>query len=104
MRLVVDNKERLFDRGMSIKALETEGGKQFKDWAPPVPTEQLKSLGFDCWLKDLITGPEEVINTLCHQNQVHATVHSRLCRYLTLGCLTSQLHTCAKRRHCKTDY
>ena len=68
---------------MGIKAVENSNGKQFKDWDPPVSTEQLKSLGFECWLKDLITGPEEVINTLCHLNQIHAVVCSRLSSWLT---------------------
>ena len=77
-RLVVDNSEKIFSQAMGIKAVENSKGKQFKDWDPPVSTEQLKSLGFECWLKDLITGPEEVINTLCHLNQIHAVVCSRL--------------------------
>jgi len=63
---------------MAIKAVENSKGNQLKDWVTPVSTEQLKSLGFDGWLKDLITGPEEVINTLCHTNQIHAVVYSRL--------------------------
>jgi len=73
-RVVIDNSENIFEQRMGVKVVEYSGTKQFKDWVPPVPREQLKSLGFDFWLKDIITGPEEVINTLCHQNQIHATV------------------------------
>jgi structural maintenance of chromosomes protein 5 len=70
-----DNKANFFDHSLNVRVVENSGGNQFNDWRPPCPSNQLKSLGFDCWLKDLLTGPEEVINTLCHSNQVHATVY-----------------------------
>jgi hypothetical protein len=72
--LVIDNKERLFRRRMNVRVVENSRGKQFKDWASPCPNERLKSLGFDFWLKDILTGPEDVLNTLCHTNGIHALV------------------------------
>jgi structural maintenance of chromosomes protein 5 len=74
-RLVIDNNENIFSKRMNIRAVENSQGNQFKDWVAPIPNDQLKALGFECWLKDLISGPDEVMNTLCHQNQIHATVY-----------------------------
>ena len=59
---------------MSVRVVENSGGKQYDQWTSPCSREKLKSLGFDFWLTDILTGPNEVINTLCHLNSIHALV------------------------------
>lgn len=71
---MIDNKERHFDRRLNVRVVEYSQGKKFDDWTSPCSNNDLKRLGFDCWLKDVLTGPKEVINTLCHSNQIQAIV------------------------------
>src|SRR5271156_3968141 len=72
--LLIDNREKIFDRGINIRVVENSRGNQLKDWHAPCSDEHLRQLGFDCFLKDLLTGPEHVINTLCHANNIHSLV------------------------------
>ncbi|EEP81124.1 hypothetical protein UREG_05966 [Uncinocarpus reesii 1704] len=39
----------------------------------PVSDEALQQLGFDGWARDLISGPEPVLATLCSENSFHTT-------------------------------
>lgn len=70
--MVIDNKEKIFNRRLQLRVVENSGGN--RNWTSPVPRQKLKDLGFDFWLKDILTGPDEVINTLCHSNSIHALV------------------------------
>lgn len=74
--LLIDNKEQIFNRRLDIRIVEHSRGNQFDDWRSPCSPEKLKELGFDYFLKDLLTGPPEVINTLCHSNGIQALVSS----------------------------
>ncbi|KAK9480879.1 P-loop containing nucleoside triphosphate hydrolase protein [Lipomyces japonicus] len=38
----------------------------------PCPPETLNKLGLQCWVLDLVTGPDHVLNMLCHENTMHA--------------------------------
>jgi hypothetical protein len=70
--LCIDNSERIFNRRLNLRVVENSEGKKFDQWHAPCSSEKLHSLGFDYWLKDLLTGPEDILNTLCHSNAIHA--------------------------------
>jgi structural maintenance of chromosomes protein 5 len=72
----VDNKENIFGRRLQLTAVEYGNTKQFKDWTPPCSDEKLRELGFEAWLLDCVTGPEPVLNMLCHSQKIHALVCS----------------------------
>lgn len=38
---------------------------------PPLPIEEVKSLGFDCYLSDFVTGDSRVIEMLCQFSRIH---------------------------------
>ncbi|KAF3490714.1 Spr18 protein [Arthroderma uncinatum] len=40
---------------------------------PPVSDEELRSLNFDGWAKDFMSGPEPVLAMLCSENRFHQT-------------------------------
>lgn len=42
-------------------------------WKPPVPVEDLHTLGLDTYVLDLIDGPDEVLSMLCDNRNIHAT-------------------------------
>jgi hypothetical protein len=93
--LFLDNKERIFPQGLSVRIVENSRGKQLKDWQAPCSQDQLGRLGFDSFLKDMLTGPEHVINTLCHSNNIHSLVF--LPDILTnLGHLTPFVQSCSE--------
>jgi hypothetical protein len=66
------NTEKIFSHGLNLRVVENSGGN--RDWRSPVSREKLRELGFDLWLIDVLTGPDEVINTLCHSSSIHAVV------------------------------
>ncbi|EDN08568.1 hypothetical protein HCAG_05067 [Histoplasma mississippiense (nom. inval.)] len=43
----------------------------------PITDEELHSLGFDCWAKDLLSGPEPVVAMLCSENRLNRTPIAR---------------------------
>ena len=67
--LIIDNGARLFEKRPFIYGVEIS---RVPIPASPCSTEKLKSLGFDYWVSDVLTGPQEVITTLIHKAQVHA--------------------------------
>ena len=71
---MVDNESKAFEKRPMIHVVENSRGKQFKDWEAPCSNADLKRLGFDYWLKDLLTGPEPVLNSLCHSLNIQALV------------------------------
>jgi len=44
------------------------------DFEIPIPKDELQSYGFDCYLIDLIQGPEPVKCALCKLNNIHSIV------------------------------
>ncbi|GFF24475.1 structural maintenance of chromosomes protein 5 [Aspergillus udagawae] len=44
-----------------------------ESFRPPVSDEELRSLGFDGWAKDFLSGPEPVLAVLCSENRLHQT-------------------------------
>jgi hypothetical protein len=44
-----------------------------ENFRPPVSDEELRSLGFDGWAKDFLSGPEPVLAVLCSENRLHQT-------------------------------
>lgn len=40
---------------------------------PPMSEGELKELGFDCWARDVLTGPDPVIALLCSENRLNST-------------------------------
>lgn len=40
---------------------------------PALSDEQMRSLGFDGWAKDYLTGPDPVLALLCQENRLHQT-------------------------------
>ena len=40
---------------------------------PPMSEGELKGLGFDCWARDVLTGPDPVIALLCSENRLNST-------------------------------
>jgi hypothetical protein len=96
--LLIDNREKIFDRGLNIRVVENSRGNQLKDWFTPCSREELRQFGFDCFLKDLLTGPEHVINTLCHSNNIHSLVNipPRNFFWSDLGSLSSSFQSISK--------
>ncbi|PGH07455.1 hypothetical protein GX51_01756 [Blastomyces parvus] len=47
------------------------------DLRTPITDEELRALGFDCWAKDLLAGPEPVVAMLCSENRLHQTPIAR---------------------------
>ncbi|ODH44929.1 hypothetical protein ACO22_00552 [Paracoccidioides brasiliensis] len=47
------------------------------DLRSPITDEELRSLGFDSWARDLLTGPEPVVAMLCSENRLHQTPIAR---------------------------
>lgn len=43
------------------------------DLQTPITDEELRALGFDCWAKDLLSGPEPVVAMLCSENRLNQT-------------------------------
>ncbi|KAI5302870.1 Structural maintenance of chromosomes protein 5 [Ascosphaera pollenicola] len=43
------------------------------DLRSPVSDGEVKQLGFDCWLKDLVSGPEPVLAMLCSESGLSST-------------------------------
>jgi len=68
-KLIIENGAGLWDKCPFIYAVEIS---QVPIPASPCSTEKLKSLGFDSWVSDVLTGPQEVITTLIHKTQIHA--------------------------------
>jgi hypothetical protein len=58
---------RLHD--ISIRTSTTPLGS----FRPPVSDEELRSLDFDGWAKDFLSGPEPVLAVLCSENRLHQT-------------------------------
>lgn len=73
---MVDNSEKIFRKGLDLTVVEYSHTKQFKDWTPPCSSEKLRELGIDTWLLNLLSGPEPVLNTLCHSAKIHSIVPS----------------------------
>ncbi|KKZ59881.1 hypothetical protein EMCG_05267 [[Emmonsia] crescens] len=48
-----------------------------RDLQTPITDEELRALGFDCWAKDLLSGPEPVVAMLCSENRLHQTPIAR---------------------------
>ena len=44
---------------------------------PPVPTEQLASYGLECYVLDLIEGPEKVLAMLCDNSRINSVAYAR---------------------------
>ncbi|RHZ57589.1 hypothetical protein CDV55_104570 [Aspergillus turcosus] len=44
-----------------------------ENFRPSVSDGELKSLGFDGWAKDFLSGPEPVLAVLCSENRLHQT-------------------------------
>lgn len=42
-------------------------------WRPQVPPDQLRNLGLDGYVLDLIEGPEEILSMLCDGRNIHTT-------------------------------
>lgn len=40
--------------------------------------DEIRRLGFDFYLKDILTGPDDVLNSLCTSNHIYALVYSPL--------------------------
>lgn len=55
---------------MRITVAEVEG-ITLDSMKPDVPREQLAALGFDCYMIDMIDGPEDVLVHLCRQSHLH---------------------------------
>jgi structural maintenance of chromosomes protein 5 len=73
--LTLDDDEKIFQRKLDLRVSDFSGtGKKLDDWRSPCSAEQMKRLGFDGFLKDVLTGPPEVLNTLCHTNSIHTLV------------------------------
>ncbi|KLJ11603.1 hypothetical protein EMPG_13211 [Blastomyces silverae] len=47
------------------------------DLRTPITDEELRALGFDCWAKDLLAGPEPVVAMLCSENRLNQTPIAR---------------------------
>ncbi|OJD26064.1 hypothetical protein ACJ73_02565 [Blastomyces percursus] len=47
------------------------------DLRTPITDEELRALGFDCWAKDLLAGPEPVVAMLCSENRLDQTPIAR---------------------------
>ncbi|OJD18472.1 hypothetical protein AJ78_01528 [Emergomyces pasteurianus Ep9510] len=47
------------------------------DLRTPITDEELRALGFDCWAKDLLSGPEPVVAMLCSENRLNQTPIAR---------------------------
>ncbi|RHZ49550.1 DNA repair ATPase SMC5 [Aspergillus thermomutatus] len=47
--------------------------KPLENFRPPVSDGELRSLGFDGWAKDFLSGPEPVLAVLCSENRLHQT-------------------------------
>ncbi|KAK3311361.1 SMC5-like protein [Chaetomium strumarium] len=45
----------------------------YNAFRPPIPKEQLSSLGFDGYVSDYLDGPEPVLAMLCSEKRVHAS-------------------------------
>jgi hypothetical protein len=61
----------------------------------PCSQEDIERLGFEFWLKDVLTGPEKVIETLCHLSQIHAivfTLPTKLIKPITRRSLSPEQH------------
>lgn len=44
---------------------------------PPVPPQQLASYGLECYVLDLIEGPEEVLAMLCDNRAIHSVAYAK---------------------------
>ncbi|EER43871.1 conserved hypothetical protein [Histoplasma capsulatum var. duboisii H88] len=67
----VFNELRLHD--ISLKVSTTT----LSELQAPITDEELHSLGFDCWAKDLLSGPEPVVAMLCSENRLNRTPIAR---------------------------
>ncbi|ORY85894.1 P-loop containing nucleoside triphosphate hydrolase protein [Neocallimastix californiae] len=50
---------------------------KLSDFKAPIPKEELKKYGFDCYVLDLIQGPTEILNVLCKINKIHLIPYSK---------------------------
>ncbi|KAK9459299.1 uncharacterized protein V1516DRAFT_505507 [Lipomyces oligophaga] len=46
-------------------------------WKPDCSTEELQKMGFESWVSDLVTGPDPVLNMLCHQTNLNKVAFNR---------------------------
>ena len=67
LQKVLYNDMRLHD--ISIRTCSAP----LNEFQPPVSDERLRSLGFDGWAKDYLTGPDPVLALLCSENRLHQT-------------------------------
>lgn len=51
--------------------------RKLEEWQPPCDETELKRLGGECWLRDLIEGPDDVLAMLCDNRSIHATGFAR---------------------------
>jgi len=49
---------------------------KIEDFEIPIPKEELQDYGFDCYLIDLIRGPEPVLCALCKLNSIHSVPYA----------------------------
>jgi len=49
---------------------------KIEDFEIPIPKDELKDYGFDCYLIDLIQGPEPVLCALCKLNNIHSVPYA----------------------------
>lgn len=57
-----------------VRVVENSGGKRLVDWQSPVSKQELTEFGLEFYLRDILTGPDQVLNTLCYTNSIHAVV------------------------------
>jgi hypothetical protein len=58
------------ERGSGINCINSDK-KSLDAFQPPMSRERLQSLGFDCWLIDLIDAPPSVMIVLCEKGGIH---------------------------------
>lgn len=61
------------EQGLNVNVAEYSrtGKTRVADHPVPCSLETLKSFGLDCYIIDLLDGPEPVLNMLCHKANVH---------------------------------
>jgi hypothetical protein len=68
--MVLDGGSEVFPRGLMVSAVSVEEAPP----NAPCSDEKLKSLGFDGFLRDVLTGPEKVITMMCDSQKIHQIV------------------------------
>jgi hypothetical protein len=76
-----------FDRGIKVNCRVRNLQNLPKENRQPYSHEELRSMGFDGYLSDYVTGPEELIVTACRKRGLDVTV------WVLLTCLCSDAYS-----------